>query len=75
MLLVLTIWHGTLAGTNGREVSAENGFGSRSPQETETLFQSMLLALSLGGVPVFNLDVLNPLLTILSDYIFDGLSP
>ena len=57
---VLTVWHGSFFGLKFL-VKKENGTGFLSPKSTDVFFQSMLDFSARGGVPVFNLIVLNPI--------------
>ena len=69
------MWQGIFFGAKGRCVRIEKGVGFLSPNASLVLLQSMDEESSLGGVPVFKRDKLNPLFTIDSVKLIEGFSP
>ena len=62
---VLTIKQGVFGGENLEVEKKEKGSGSLSPYEASARLQFTLPEAMRGGVHVFNLEVICPLLTIL----------
>ena len=57
---MFTTWQEMFGGLKGLGVNAEKGVGALSPVAISVADQFIESESSLGGVPVFNLETLNP---------------